>query len=331
VVPITNFSMRVSVLACKLLPALHLEMDNRYGFKYIHKLAKLFRKISSNKVNCLQLRLIPCFTGLQAIFMTDLQSGNTLFMAQKQQHFDNRLVFKISTHLILALDTPANEEDPMTLRRWIMKATPDHMPTQSLCLSIDKTWTGKEHVITTVLKYAEQTTRMITNMIPQCPAEHGQDARRWFSNDGLAAMADVTWNLTARQTSSCSDWHIQHMVEEDFFGMGSEWRPEQEATQTARVSRNVSATLLTLANPATLLSTQEHDDAGSLRSIFNRDKSDEADCKGNKCHQRFLYQKCFLCGMHNYSLKMDCPTKRQSLDYGLKLEGRYPTSQVTWG
>jgi hypothetical protein len=62
-------------------------------------------------------------------------------------------------------------------------------------------------------------------MIPECVHEYGLvAAQKWFTNVGLAAYQHITWDPTKKSTTSQQDHKNRAFVEEDLFGIGTNWK-----------------------------------------------------------------------------------------------------------
>jgi hypothetical protein len=86
--------------------ALHIDIDQNHANRYTEPAARLWRKGAKNRVNGLQLRLIPCLGSNCAIALLDNQRSNMVLMAAKQQYFMNSYMVKLDNPHILNLDAP---------------------------------------------------------------------------------------------------------------------------------------------------------------------------------------------------------------------------------
>jgi hypothetical protein len=72
----------------------------------------------------------------------------------------------------------------------------------------------------------------MNNLIPECLHLLGPAAAKWFTHDGLLAFQNVTWNPDSGRTQS-NDREMAEFVDEDFYGMGANWKPVSTARPTA--------------------------------------------------------------------------------------------------
>ena len=257
--------------------ALHIDIDQNYAGLYAEKAAMLWKKGSKKKVCHLNLRLVPCFGGYQAIAMDDKQRESTLMLAQKQHYFINEYLTNITTEHIQALDVSVSKEDPTTLRMYLMGRSPNEHLTQRLFVSVDKSWrAGNDYTLPTPKKYAHQSSRILNNMIPECLATYGSDASKWFSTTGLLVYKNVIWDKkSGKTTSSKADETTALVNEMDVFGMGYDWKTNDTSQKTnSRPMQNTSETKLPplkdiIAQRATIKDVQ------SLGSVFGRNKDDD--------------------------------------------------------
>lgn len=203
--------------------AIHIDIDDAHVGPWYPKVAKLWKKGGSRKVNHLLLRIVPCFTTQVGRSLTPVRHANTVYMAQKQAHFVNMYSTRLTTPNILELDLPVGP-DKMTLRRHLMKKAPEGKITERIFISVDPTYCSNDYTLTTPKKYADQALQIMNNMIPECLHEYGEHAARWFTNMGLIAYQDVKWDKTLNAPTSIHDEAATELLDEDFYGMGEEWR-----------------------------------------------------------------------------------------------------------
>jgi hypothetical protein len=165
--------------------ALHFDIDHVQASRYIGASSKLWKKGSTNRLNGLQLRLIPCLGSSRAIALSDNQKANVLIMAAKQQHLINSHTVKVDNVHIMNLDAPVNN---MTLRKYLMSRAPKSLVIQRIFAAVDKSWKGNSFQLVTVKPYAAEAMKILNSMIPECLHLYGKDTvKLWFSNTGLQA------------------------------------------------------------------------------------------------------------------------------------------------
>jgi hypothetical protein len=249
--------------------ALHLDMDHNYAAAYSDTVGKLWRKGSSVRVGCLQLRAIPCFGSARAIGLSDEQKMNCLLMSAKQQYFVNSHTHKpIENAHILSLDA---EVEGMTLRRYLMSRAPKNEILQRLFVTADKAWRGGMHCIITVKPYAAEAVKALDYMIPECVHLYGQEAANlWFTSTGLLAFQNVKWDPRKRSTTSTHDRETKALVEENLFGIGTDWQNDT-ALLRGKAQRPSTAPGQPLpAVQAALHSRSNDDDVRSFGSLYGR-------------------------------------------------------------
>lgn len=256
--------------------AIHIDIDDAHIGVWYPKMAKLWKKGATKRVNYLQLRLVPCFTTQVGKSLTPIRHANTVYMAQKQAHFVNTYTTRLTSSHILALDVPIGENH-MTLRRYLMMKAPEKHLTDRIFLSVDPAYRGSEFVLTTPKKFADQALQVLHTMIPECLHLHGPEAARWFTNVGLMAYQDVKWDDKNKTATSLHDDTAVDMVEEDFCGMGDEWKaphiPEPTGHTTAHIESipNTGMTVGELLDARAKLGV--HDDTSSFGDVFGRSHS----------------------------------------------------------
>jgi hypothetical protein len=77
--------------------ALHLDIDHNHATRYTEAAAKLWKKGATNRVNGLQMRLIPCLGSNRAVAVSENQKYNMKLMSTKQQFFVDSYTVKIDT------------------------------------------------------------------------------------------------------------------------------------------------------------------------------------------------------------------------------------------
>jgi hypothetical protein len=127
--------------------ALHLDIGQTHAGRFIDPAARLWKKGVTNRVNGLQLRLIPCLGSNQLIALSDNQRGNVKLMAAKQQYLTNSYSVKLENAYIMNLDAKVKN---MTLRKYLMSRAPKTSVIQRLFVSADKSWKGNTFTLVTV-------------------------------------------------------------------------------------------------------------------------------------------------------------------------------------
>lgn len=255
--------------------ALHFDIDDAYVGVWYPKFAKLFKKGASKRVNFLQIRLIPCFTTQIGKTLSDVMARNTHEMASKQLHFVNKFTTRLTTSHIQSLDTPIGERN-ITLRRYLMMKAPDVKVTDRLFVTVDSSFRGSDHTLTTTTMYSDQALRVINTMIPECIHLYGMDATRWFTPSGLMAYQDIKWDPVTHGTTSIHDEVLVEMVEEDFFGMGMSWKcpenPNPQDIEFEGIDTNVTGQTVREILDARARGGI-HDDTPSFGDAFGRSHS----------------------------------------------------------
>jgi hypothetical protein len=172
------------------------------------------------------------------------------------------------------LDAKVNN---MTLRKYLMSRAPKTSVIQRLFVSADKSWRGNTFTLVTVKPYAAEAMKALNCMIPECLHHYGEDAAKiWFSNAGLLAYQNVTWDPNKQSTTSHQDSTTKALVEEDLFQIGSNWKMEAPIlqTQTTRDDRQAQQPNYTVEN---LLASRNTDsDVRSFGSVFGRNHDSES-------------------------------------------------------
>jgi hypothetical protein len=202
--------------------AIHLDIDERYYMVFQAKASSLWRKNSRKRLpNGVQLRLVPCFTSPIGKSMTDDIRADAKTLAERQYFFVKEHIRTIEYHFISLLDTPISKENSMTLRRAIMARAPKDKPLSRLFHNVDQSWNQtSKHVVTTVVGREEEANRFLTNIIPALLHDHGPEASKWFSSQGLLVYKDVKWNPKKGTTTSTNAKESAAMVEEDLWDLG---------------------------------------------------------------------------------------------------------------
>jgi hypothetical protein len=214
--------------------ALTLEIDETWYGRFAGDIAKLWKKYNRKLVCGLQLRLVPCFTSPRMAVADDATKMDASLMALKQQHFVNKFALRLPSNSFIAfLDLPIVVRSPIdgtesnwTLRRHLMKASPLGFPSQRLFLTVDQNYNGNGYQLMTVRPFYDAAERTLSHMIPECLYLYGAGAAKWFTPHGVDAYKDTTWNPKEKATIS-SNQDMNECVDENFMGMGDEWKPEQ--------------------------------------------------------------------------------------------------------
>jgi hypothetical protein len=126
--------------------------------------------------------------------------------------------------------------------------------------------------------YASEAARAVNNMIPECIHEYGlAAAQQWFTNLGLEAYTHVKWDPTNRSTTSQQDCETRALVEEDLFGIGTNWKIEAPImkTQTLQPTQPQNHSNTTTVNKPihqALESCTNANNVHSFGSVFGRMK-----------------------------------------------------------
>jgi hypothetical protein len=160
-----------------------------HATRFSEPAARLWRKGAKSRVNGLQLRIIPCLGSTSAVALSDNQRANMLLMAAKQQFFSNYYIVKLDNSHILNLDAPVEyaTSKVATLRKYLI---------QRIFVSVDRSWRGNDFTLVTVKPYAADAFKALNCMIPECTylLYGAAAAKAWFSNAGLIAYQNVTWD-----------------------------------------------------------------------------------------------------------------------------------------
>jgi hypothetical protein len=95
--------------------------------------AQLWKKGATNRVNGLQMRLIPCLGSNRAVAVSENQKYNMKLMAAKQQFCVNSYMVKIDNAHIMNSDDPVKN---YTLRQYLMSRAPKTSVIQRLFVSV---------------------------------------------------------------------------------------------------------------------------------------------------------------------------------------------------
>lgn len=217
--------------------ALTIELDEQWYNVYAAELARIFKKKSKVRICGIQFRLVPCFTSPRMSVCDDATKTDATMMASKQQYFVNEHAAKLPpTSFIEFLDLPitsTSDNNGWTLRRHLMKASPKGRPSQRLFVTVDQRYNGTGYQLITTRNYYDQAERALNNMIPECLHLYGQPAAKWFTTAGLQAFKDITWDPNSNKTVSSNN-DILDCLEEDFMGMGNDWRANSTVGTTRR-------------------------------------------------------------------------------------------------
>jgi hypothetical protein len=252
--------------------ALHLDIDNNHTTRYTDAAAKLWKKGATNRVHGLQMRLIPCFGSNRAVAVSENEKHNMKLMAAKQQFFVNSYTVKIDNAHIMSLDDPIHNA---TLRKYFMSRAPKASVIQRLFVSVDKSWKGNEFALVTVKPYAAEAIKALNCMIPECSHLYGVEAaKRWYSNAGLLAYQDVTWDPTKQSTTSHQDQETKALVDEDMFQIGTNWVLTAPIMQTQATRPAPQTPDYTVQN---MLASRGHgNDVASFASVFQRQHDEDS-------------------------------------------------------
>jgi hypothetical protein len=253
--------------------ALHIEIDSQYYTKYANNFALLWKKHAKKSICCLKLRLVPCFKSPTMNVADDQTKSDAVNMALKQQHLINHHIARLTPCSFIAfLDRPLsknpdNSDSDWTLRRFLMKASPEGFPAKRLFITVDQCWDGRGFQLVTTKPFAREAEIVLNNMIPECLHTYGAPSAKWFTNSGLEAYKGIIWDHESRRTSS-KNHEIHHFVEEDFFDMGDNWKPGPTITtrtETLIASLNPAVTAATVQS--VLDSRNHHDGARTDQSV----------------------------------------------------------------
>ena len=157
--------------------------------------------------------------------MTDDISADAQTLAERQGFFVTEHIRTIEYHFISLLDTPISKENTMTLRRAIMARAPKDKPLSRLVHNVDQSWNStSKHIVTTVIGREEEANRFLANLIPELLHDHGPEASKWFSSQGLLVYKDVKWNPKKGTTTSTNSKESAAMVDEDLWEQGDKWK-----------------------------------------------------------------------------------------------------------
>jgi hypothetical protein len=249
--------------------ALHLDIDHNYAIRYTEQAARLWRKGAKNRVNGLQLCLIPCLGSNSAIALSDNQRTNVLLMSAKQQYFLNSYIVKVDNSHILNLDAPIEYATSKfaTLRKYLMSRSPKNSVIQRIFVAIHKSWRGNDFTLVTVKPYAADPIKALNCMIRTYL--YGEEAaKRWFSNTGLLAYQNVNWDPSTQATTSHQDHTTQVLVEEDLFESGSAWMTQAPILQPQANRPHSNKQPYSMEN--LLESRQTDNEVHSFGSVFGR-------------------------------------------------------------
>jgi hypothetical protein len=70
----------------------------------------------------------------------------------------------------------------------------------------------------------EEVNRFLANLIPELLHDHGPQATKWFSTQGLSIYKNVKWNPKKGTMSSSNAKESAAMVEEDLWDLGNKWK-----------------------------------------------------------------------------------------------------------
>jgi hypothetical protein len=253
--------------------ALHLDIDANHATRYTEEAAKLWKKGATNRVNGLQMRLIPCLGSNRAVAISENQRHNMKLMAAKQQFFVNSYTVKVDNAHIMNLDAPVKE---YTLRKYLMSRSPKTSVIQRLFVSVDKSWRGNDFTLVTVKPYAAEAMKALNCMIPECIHLYGIEAAElWFSNAGLLAYQGVKWDPTKQSTTSHKDQETKALVDEDLFQIGTNWMLTAPIMQ-AQAGRQAPPQTPDYTVQNLLASRGHGNDVSSFGSIYQRQHDDDS-------------------------------------------------------
>ena len=127
---------------------------------------------------------------------------------------------------------------------------------------------------TTPVQYAAQASRFLKNMIPECLETYGPPAEKWFTTTGPMVYKYVAWNVETGKTSSSKSADAEKLVNEmDIFGMGTEWKVQEDTTEQPEQRSKEPTTGNKEPNIRNIVENRaKDDDVKSLGLIFNRNK-----------------------------------------------------------
>jgi hypothetical protein len=156
-----------------------------------------------NRVNGLQMRLIPCLGSNRAVAISENQRYNMKLMAAKHQFFVNSSTVEIDNAHIMNLDAPVKH---YTLRKYLMSRAPKTSIIRRPFASVNKSWKGNEFKLVTAKPYAAEAMKALNCMIPECIHLYGVEAAKcWISNAGFLTYQGVKWDPTKQLTTSHQD------------------------------------------------------------------------------------------------------------------------------
>ena len=207
--------------------AIHLEIDARFAIVYQSRASSLWKYNSKKRMpNGIQLRLVPCFTSFTGKSMTENQRSDAKTMKERQFYFVNEHLKVIrSCNFISQLDTPIDDDNPMTLRRAMMSRAPANKPTNRLIHNVDARWKRpSEHIVTSVVGRDTEAIEFLENMIPEFLHRFGDGASKWFTEAGLRLHKKIKGNAAKGTTSSAKEFDSEEMVQEDVWYLADKWK-----------------------------------------------------------------------------------------------------------
>jgi hypothetical protein len=258
--------------------AQHLDIDYHHTNRFSEPAARLWCKGAKNRVDCLQLCLIPCLGSTSAVAaLSDNQHANILLMAAKQQFFSNYYIVKLDNSHILNLDAPVEYATlkVATLRKYLMSRAPTSSVIHRIFVSVDRSWCGNDFTLVTVKPYAADAFKALNCMIPECTYLYGEAAaKKWFSNAGLLAYQNVNWDPTTQATTSHQDHATQALVKEDLFHIGTSWKSQAPIMKPQAARPEDTGQQYTVQN--LLAAPQTDTDIHSFGSVYDRQHDGES-------------------------------------------------------
>ena len=266
--------------------AWHLEIEEEYAVQFHQRVANLFKKGSSKRVNGIQLRLVPCFSGYHnELIYAASTKDSCVIGARNQQKFCRRIKFKHSS-FIMALDYPDPDcATPYTLRDYLMSRSPDGCVISRVFHNVDPTWNKPGHFsFTFTPSNGVHAAKAIARMIPECMYHHPNAVKFWFTGSALLAHANSTWDPDKKEAKTNAHTCIAAIIDEDLWNM-DEWSDDEDttkvsATKDEKESSKAKTKVILSEIPATMSEYQGADDLKSFGPALGRvrtDKSIEAD------------------------------------------------------
>ena len=249
--------------------ALHIDIDSRHAPTYQRAASNLWRHYDKQRdrpklPNDIQLRLVPCFSSPQCRSLSATATANIILMSTKQHFFVTERLTRLEVPFILLLDTPLSDTNSITLRRAIMSRSPKDDPTKRLIHNIDFGWQDSHRVYATTVKpLLSEAYDFIASLIPEMVHRYGHGCQKWFSAEGLTTFESVTWDPEKMITTSAADHETQNLVDEDLWGLGTDWRTDSTKKDLFAASESSDQD-----NQVTTRNLEDADDVQSFASTF---------------------------------------------------------------